>query len=58
VRPAIQAKYQPSGKFKIMFGLPDIIATEWTALPKMDIGMQYDIDNETRIFIRRAACLV
>jgi hypothetical protein len=53
IRPAIQARYQPSDKLKIMFGLPDIIAAEWTALSKTDIGMRFDMQKETRLFIRQ-----
>jgi hypothetical protein len=53
LRPGLQARYQPSGKFKLLFGLPCIFATEWTALPKTDIGMAYYMSNESRIFIRQ-----
>jgi hypothetical protein len=52
--PGIQARYQPSGKFKLMVGLPSIFVAEWTALPKTDIGMAYYMTNESRIFIRQA----
>ena len=51
--PGIQARYQPSCKLKLMFGLPAIFAAEWTALPKTDIGMAYYISNESRLFIRQ-----
>ena len=51
--PGIQARYQPSCKLKLMFGLPAIFAAEWTALPKTDIGMGYYISNESRLFIRQ-----
>jgi len=51
--PALQARYQPSSKLKLLFGLPTILAVEWTALPKTDIGMKYDITNESRLFIRQ-----
>ena len=51
--PGIQARYQPSGNLKLMFGLPSIFAAEWTAFPKTDIGMAYYISNESRLFIRQ-----
>jgi hypothetical protein len=53
LRPGIQARYQPSGKLKLLFGLPTIFAAEWTALPKTDIGMGYYMTNESRFFIRQ-----
>ena len=51
--PGIQARYQPSDKLKLIFGLPTIFATEWTAFPKTDIGMAYYLSNESRLFIRQ-----
>jgi hypothetical protein len=51
--PGLQARYQPSNKFKLLFGLPTIFAAEWTALPKTDIGMAFYISNESRLFIRQ-----
>lgn len=52
-RPGIQARFQPSGKLKLMFGLPTIFAAEWTALPKTDIGLSYNLSNESRLFVRQ-----
>jgi hypothetical protein len=51
--PGLQARYQPSNKLKMLFGLPTLFAAEWTALPKTDIGLRYDISNESRFFIRQ-----
>jgi hypothetical protein len=49
----IQARYQPSNKFKLLFGAPCIFSAEWTALPKTDIGLKYTIYNESYLFIRQ-----
>ena len=48
-----QARYQPSGKFKILFGAPTIFATEWTALRNTDIGMKFMFTTESQFFIRQ-----
>jgi hypothetical protein len=50
---ALQCRYQPSTKLKILFGVPTIFASEWTALSKTDIGVKYFITNESQIFIRQ-----
>jgi hypothetical protein len=48
-----QARYQPSSKLKLMFGAPTIFATEWTALNKTDIGMDFMYTTESFFYIRQ-----
>ena len=50
---ALQGRYQPSTRFKLLFGAPSVFALEWTMLPKTDIGFHYFITNEKQIFIRQ-----
>ena len=49
----IQARYQPSGKFKMLFGIPTLFAAEWTALSHTDIGMKFMYTTESHFFIRQ-----
>lgn len=49
----VQARYQPSGKFKMLFGVPTVFATEWTALSNTDIGMKFMYTTESQFFIRQ-----
>lgn len=50
---ALQGRYQPSTKLKLLFGVPTIFAAEWTAFTTTDIGMKYFITNESHFFIRQ-----
>lgn len=50
---ALQGRYQPSSKFKCLFGVPTIFACEWTCLPKTDIGLKYFISGESIAFIQQ-----
>lgn len=50
---ALQGRYQPSSKFKCLFGVPTIFACEWTCLPKTDIGLKYFISGESIAFIQK-----
>ena len=49
----VQARYQPSNKLKIIFGAPTVLAAEWTALNKTDIGMKFMYTTESQFFIRQ-----
>ena len=49
----IQARYQPSARFKLLFGVPSIMAFEWTALKNTDIGFHYFISGNVSTFIQQ-----
>ncbi len=49
----LQGRYQPSKKFKILFGAPTLFACEWTMLPKTDFGFKYSVSDETLVFVRQ-----
>jgi len=49
----VQARYQPSGKLKLLFGAPTVFAAEWTAFRKTDIGMKFMFTTESQFFIRQ-----
>ena len=50
---ALQGRYQPSSKLKLLFGVPTIFAAEWTVFTNTDFGMKYFITNESQFFIRQ-----
>ncbi|MBN2213090.1 MAG: hypothetical protein JW723_02505, partial [Bacteroidales bacterium] len=52
VFPAIQCRYEPSDRFRVLFGLPVICAFEWNMLPGTDVSFEQIMDNHTAAFIR------
>ncbi len=50
---AIEARYQPSEKLKILFGVPTIFAFEWSALKNTDLGFQYFVTGGISSFIQQ-----
>jgi hypothetical protein len=50
---AIEARFQPSNKFKMLFGVPVIFAFEWSALKYTDLGFQYFINGGISSFIQQ-----
>ena len=50
---AIEARYQPTENFKMLFGVPILLAAEWTALQNTDIGMKTFITSDSQFFIRQ-----
>ncbi|HVN49680.1 MAG TPA: hypothetical protein VMU30_12770 [Bacteroidota bacterium] len=49
----LQARYQPSSRLKLLFGVPVVLAAEWTACENTDIGMEFLYTTESLCYIRQ-----
>ena len=49
---AFETRFQPSKKFKMLFGVPTIFACEWSVFNKTDIGFNYFLSNGLSTFVQ------